>query len=55
MAVTEGTSCSCAGVERQIACSSPENLLLGFWPLFLFIALFFSLWQAKLELGEGSF
>lgn len=55
MAVTEGTSCSCAGVERQIARSSPEDLLLGFWPLFLFIALFFSLWQAKLELGEGSF
>lgn len=55
MAVTEGTSCSCAGVERQIARSSPEDLLLGFWPLFLFIALFFSLWQAKLEVGEGSF
>lgn len=55
MAVTEGTSCSRAGVERQIVRSSPENLLLGFWPLLLFIALFFSLWQAKLELGEGSF
>lgn len=55
MALTEGTSCSCAGVERQIARSSPEDLLLGFWPLFLFIALFFCLWQAKLKLGEGSF
>lgn len=50
---SEGTSRSRAGVERQIARSSPEDLLLGFGPLFLFIALFFSLWQAKLQLGGG--
>lgn len=53
--VGKGTSCSRAGVERQTARSSPEDLLLGFWPLFLFVALFFSLWQAKLAAEEGRF
>lgn len=46
------TSGACAGVQRQAAGSSPQDLLLRLWPLLLLITLLFSLGEAKLERRE---
>lgn len=43
------TSCSSAGVKWQAGGSSPQNLLLGFWPFLLLVTLLLSLSQAELE------
>lgn len=48
----EHTSGSCAGVQRQTGGSSPQDLLLGLWPLFLLITLLLSLGQTELEQKE---
>lgn len=43
------TSSACAGVQRQAGGGSPQNLLLGLWPLFFLIALLVRFGQAELE------
>lgn len=43
------TSGAGAGVQRQVGGSSPQDLLLGLWPLFFLVTLLLGLRQAKLE------